>query len=85
MPNSDKKTLLFWILVLSIFFIVFLFWLPMFLNSVQTIVTSVGKTSSESTAEVRDTVAPQIDELKKTFEALMKELPAEAPKEDALE
>lgn len=77
MHDTDKKNVLFWCLVFIIFFIVFLFWLPNFIMSVQTFVQSVGSTSNEKTNALRDELAPQIEEVKKSFDALLKQIPVE--------
>ncbi|MBI4253028.1 hypothetical protein HY623_02490 [Candidatus Uhrbacteria bacterium] len=76
MQQTDKKPILFWALVVGIFLVVFLFWLPGFIESVRTLADSIGSRSSESAQEFEKNVTPQIDELKKTFETLMKQLPA---------
>lgn len=77
MHNTHKKNVFFWCLVLSIFFIVFLFWLPNFIVSVQTLVQSVSSTSNEKTNALRDELAPQIEEVKKSFDALLKQIPVQ--------
>lgn len=76
MGAHDKKTVLFWGLVLGIFFIVFLFWIPSFIQSISTITSAMSTASDKTGTEMRDTVTPQIDELKKKFDALLKALPA---------
>lgn len=75
--NSDKKTTLFWSLVIGIFIIVFLFWLPGFIQSIGTIAQSMGTQTRESSSAIEDTVTPQIEELKKTFDTLLKQIPTE--------
>lgn len=77
MHDTHKKNVLFWCLIISIFFVIFLFWLPNFIVSVQTFVQSVGSTSNEKTNALRDELAPQIEEVKKSFDALLKQIPVE--------
>lgn len=77
MASSDKKTILFWSLVIGIFLIVFLFWLPGFIQSIGTIAQSVGTQTQESSSTIEDTVTPQIEEFKKTFDTLLKQIPTE--------
>lgn len=79
MQETDKKPILFWILVVGIFCIVFLFWLPSFITSVRTLVDSIGSKSNESAQDFEKNVAPQIDELKKTIDTIIKQLPVNAP------
>lgn len=77
MPDTHKKNVLFWCLVLSIFFIVFLFWFPQFIVSIQTFVQSVGSTSRGTTQTMRDDITPQIEEMKKSFDAFLKQIPVQ--------
>lgn len=79
MQQTDKKPILFWILVVGIFCIVFLFWLPSFITSVGTLIDSIGSKSNESAQDFEKNVAPQIDDLKKTIDTLLKQLPVNAP------
>lgn len=87
MQETDKKPILFWILVVGIFLVVFLFWLPSFITSVKTLIDSIGSKSNESAQDFEKNVAPQIDDLKKTIDTLIKQIPVNAtdgvqPKED---
>lgn len=79
MHDTKKKNVLFWCLVSSIFFIVFLLWLPQFIASIQTLAKSVGSTSRGTTKTMRDDIAPQIEEMKKSFDTLLKQIPTQAP------
>lgn len=79
MQETDKKPILFWMLVIGIFLIVFLFWLPSFITSVRTLIDSIGSKSNESAQDFEKNVTPQIDELKKTIDTLIKQIPVNAP------
>ncbi|MEK7122671.1 MAG: hypothetical protein AAB855_02335 [Patescibacteria group bacterium] len=78
MSSQNQKQTLFWVLVLGIFLVVFLFWIPSFIRSIGTLVQSVGSQTSESTTELEGTITPQIEELKKSFDTLVKQIPTNA-------
>lgn len=75
MRVHDKKTVLFWGLVIGIFFIVFLFWIPSFLQSIGTLTSAMSVASDKTGSEMRDTVTPQIEELKKKIDTLIQSFP----------
>lgn len=77
MPSHNQKQTLFWSLVVGVFLIVFLFWLPGFIKNIGTIASSVGSQTRESSGAIEDTVTPQIEELKNTFDTLLEQLPTE--------
>lgn len=79
MKASDKKSLTFWGLVLGIFVVVFLFWLPGFLQSIQTLTAEIGAKALPAQTAVKDEITPQIEELKKSFDTFVKQLPKELP------
>ncbi len=79
MQQTDKKPILFWTLVIGIFLIVLLFWLPSFIASVRTLTDSIASKSNESAQDFEKNVTPQIDELKKTIDTLIKQIPVNAP------
>lgn len=71
--ESQKKTILFWTLVIGIFLIIFLLWLPQFVGSVKTLTSAVQTQSSSQTSTFQNEWKVRTEEIKKNFDALLKQ------------
>ena len=70
--DAHKKTILFWALVLGIFFIIFLMWVPQFVQSIKTLSSAIT-TKSNLTSSFQNEWNERIEETKKNFDTLLKE------------
>ena len=71
--KNNKKTFLFWALVIGIFFIIFLLWVPQFTQNVKTITTSLQSQSTSQTSSFQNEWKTRTEELKKNFDTLLKQ------------
>lgn len=70
--DAHNKTFLFWALVIGIFLIIFLLWLPQFVQSVKTLSTSLTNRVDQSSAFQQEWNT-RIDSVKKNFDTLLKQ------------
>ncbi len=68
--KQQSNTTLFWALVIGIFFIIFLLWLPNFVGNIKTLGRAIQE-SSKQTADLRQEWAIKSDEIKKTFDSFV--------------
>lgn len=71
--DSQKKTILFWSLVIGIFLIIFLLWIPQFVQSVKTLTSAVQTQSTSQTSSFQQEWTARTDEMKKKLDALLKQ------------
>lgn len=71
--ESQKKTILFWTLVIGIFLIIFLLWLPQFVGSVKSLSTAVSTQSSGQSSSFQNEWKARTEEMKKNFDTLLQQ------------
>jgi putative hemolysin len=71
--DHHKKKSLFWILVVGIFLIIFLMWLPQFFQSVRQLSSAVTSPQTDQTILRSDEWKQKIEEVKKNFDSLLKQ------------
>lgn len=74
--ENNKKTFLFWALVIGIFLTIFLLWIPQFLQNVKTITTSLESQSTSQTSSFQSEWKARTEELKKNVDALLQQTQA---------
>ncbi len=71
--NPHKKTILFWSLVIGIFLVIFLLWIPQFLGNVTMLTATLKAQSTNQTSSFQNEWKARTDELKKNFDTLLKQ------------
>ncbi len=71
--ESQKKTILFWVLVVGIFLVIFLLWLPQFVGSVKTLTSSVQTQSTDQSSSFQSEWKARTEEIKKNFDTLLQQ------------
>lgn len=71
--ESQKKTTLFWVLVVGIFLVIFFLWLPQFVGSVKTLTSVVQTQSSDQASSFQNEWKARTEEIKKNFDTLLQQ------------
>ncbi|MDP2629984.1 MAG: hypothetical protein Q8P56_01100 [Candidatus Uhrbacteria bacterium] len=71
--ESQKKTILFWALVVGFFLIIFLLWFPQFVGSVKTLTTVVQTQSIDQSSSFQNEWKARSEEIKKNFDTLLQQ------------
>mgnify|MGYP001568324836 CR=1 FL=1 len=83
--EKNKKTFLFWVLVIGIFLVIFLLWIPQLLGNVTILTTTLKAQSTSQTSSFQNEWTARTEEIKKNFDTLLKQTETltntESPKE----